>query len=79
MPTISYEEFSSFYDRYERLSELKKNRPLSHEESHQHEEAGIFIASTPINVADNYLKRKLKQLRESIFHAEEVISRLNSD
>jgi hypothetical protein len=79
MPTISYEEFSIFYDSYERLSELKKFRQLTDEESNHHQEAGIFIASIPISVANEYLQRKLQQLKESVFHAEEVISRLNFD
>lgn len=79
MPTISYEEFSKYYDTYERLSELQKHRSLNEDEINHHQEAGICIASIPLSVANEYLDRKLKQLKESLFHAEEVISRLKID
>ena len=78
MPTISYEEFSKFYDTYERYIEIKQHRDLSESETSHCEWAGISIASLPIIVAQDYLSRKHQQLKNSIFHAEEVISRLNN-
>lgn len=70
-------EFSSYYDRYERLSEQQQHEALNHEEESLLEESGLSIASIPLTLAQKYLRRKSEQLLNSRHRAESVLKRIN--
>jgi len=73
---ITYNEFSHYYDLYERLSEISQHQELDEQEIMDRENAGISLATLPIEIAESYLSRKRIQLKKSLHHSEEVLSRL---
>ncbi len=77
MSNLSYMEFSSYYDSYERLSEQQQHEALNNEEEGLLEEAGLSIASIPLTLAQDYLRRKSEQLQKSRHRAESVLKRIH--